>query len=447
MTFYQTYQEFVNETTQFNHLSKQSILNRLFSIYDQALIFELFHQEHGVWFCYIDLKSQYSRFLVSFDVRFKHIVETWAHPLDVMIKQQKIMRTEIDSAFPKLCLHFNHPNDARVSLIYSGHPTRPYVRMTKDEKTIFTMGNATEEIFTWKAVMDHPTIPWQDKVANPSFMWQRIFERLAAPYENKILLAIKLKTKKIDVYELDQKEHLRKTLYQALAEHLITLNLSKMDVDHYLFNHENFPIDRRLSSGQNASRYYKKAKKADIGLQQVQKQAKMNFEEIKALEFHLEQLKSLTLTSLTKTITFLINQRFISSEKKVKKNIDVIPQDRPYFLFQDQIKISFGKNQVQNDALTFGIASKKDYFFHIAHQSGSHVVLHCTAPTHEQLLFTGKLVLALARQTDGEVHYTAIKYVKKTKTKGLVKLEKYQSMKIKLSSFNLDDLLQSAKRY
>ncbi len=447
MTFYQTYQEFVNETTQFNHLSKQSILNRLFSIYDQALIFELFHQQHGVWFCYVDLKSQYSRFLVSFDDRFKHIIETWAHPLDVMIKQQKIMQTEIDSVFPKLCLHFNHPNDSRVSLIYSGHPTRPYVRMTKDDKTIFTMGNATEEIFNWKAVMDHSLIPWQDSVKTIPFIWQRIFERIAEPYENKILQSIKMKTKKIDVYELDQKEHHRKTLYQALAEHLITLNLSKMDVDQYLFNNENFPIDRRLSSGQNASRYYKKSKKAEIGLKQVQKQATLNLEEIKALKFNLEQLKSLTLSSLTKAMTFLINQRLISSEQKVKKTIDVIPQDRPYFLFQDQIKISFGKNQLQNDRLTFGIASKKDYFFHIANQSGSHVVLHCSSPTHEQLLFTGKLVLALARQTDGEVHYTLMKYVKKTKIQGLVKLEKYQSMKIKLSAFNLDDLLKSAKRY
>jgi hypothetical protein len=48
---------------------------------------------------------------------------------------------------------------------------------------------------------------------------------------------------------------------------------------------------------------------------------------------------------------------------------------------------------------------------------------------------------------DGEVTYTPVKYLRKTKKIGLVKLEKNQVIKIKIGNDDLTDWIQTAKRY
>jgi predicted ribosome quality control (RQC) complex YloA/Tae2 family protein len=102
---------------------------------------------------------------------------------------------------------------------------------------------------------------------------------------------------------------------------------------------------------------------------------------------------------------------------------------------------------LQNDVVTFQIASKKDYFFHIANQSGSHVILHHPEPSHELILLAGKLVLSLANLNDGQVTYAPVKYIRKTKKLGLVKIEKHKMIHIKVGTDDLSEWIQTAKRY
>ena len=46
------------------------------------------------------------------------------------------------------------------------------------------------------------------------------------------------------------------------------------------------------------------------------------------------------------------------------------------YITKDQIPIYVGKNNLQNDYLTFKMASKNDMWFHVKDMPGSHVVVH-----------------------------------------------------------------------
>ena len=58
-------------------------------------------------------------------------------------------------------------------------------------------------------------------------------------------------------------------------------------------------------------------------------------------------------------------------KKPVKKNVSV-----PYrFRTSDGLTVLVGRNNTQNDEITFRIAGKQDIFFHVKKAPGSHVIL------------------------------------------------------------------------
>ena len=83
-------------------------------------------------------------------------------------------------------------------------------------------------------------------------------------------------------------------------------------------------------------------------------------------------------------------------------------------------RVLCGKNNLQNDALTFKVAEKGDWWFHVHGAPGSHVVLICNGvddPPAED--FTQAAVIAACNSTlkqEGQqvtVDYTKVKNVKK----------------------------------
>lgn len=447
MTFFQTYDEFIKESHQLNTLIKHSIQNRGFSIYDHVFILEFFHEQKGLWYCLFDLHSQSSRLLVTFDTRLHTVAQKWAQVLDLSIKQQRCKAIDIHESFPKLRMHFMNDDGEITHLIYSGHPIRPYVHLMRENTALLKMGHSTEEQINWKAFNSQIMTVQQDGDVHHEKFWQVIFNRIAFPYVQKLNQALQQKNKKITLYDLDQKKHEKLHIYSSFASYLLTLNKSEMKIDHLNFEGHSLPVHRHLSSGKNAAIYFKKAKKASHGLIEVEKQRTKNQEEIDILEKHLVLINNASLSDLEKIKEFLISVRLLGSHQKIKKELKTIPKNRPYFLFMNNQKFSFGKNQLQNDVVTFQIASKKDYFFHIANQSGSHVILHHPEPSHELILLAGKLVLSLANLNDGQVTYAPVKYIRKTKKLGLVKIEKHKMIHIKVGTDDLSEWIQTAKRY
>ena len=77
-----------------------------------------------------------------------------------------------------------------------------------------------------------------------------------------------------------------------------------------------------------------------------------------------------------------------------------------------------GKNNSQNDALTFKTAHHNDLWFHTKDIAGSHVILRCenTAPEDADILFAANLAAHFSKAQNSSnipVDYTFCRYVKK----------------------------------
>ena len=84
----------------------------------------------------------------------------------------------------------------------------------------------------------------------------------------------------------------------------------------------------------------------------------------------------------------------------------------------DGKKVLVGKNNYQNDALTFKTAHHNDLWFHTKDIAGSHVILRCenTPPEEADILFAANLAAHFSKAQNSSnipVDYTLCRYVKK----------------------------------
>ncbi|MGL5977633.1 MAG: NFACT RNA binding domain-containing protein, partial [Erysipelotrichaceae bacterium] len=101
----------------------------------------------------------------------------------------------------------------------------------------------------------------------------------------------------------------------------------------------------------------------------------------------------------------------------------------------DGIPIYVGKNNLQNDYITFQLARKHHTWFHAKDIHGSHVLVLDEAPS-EHVIRTAALLASYyskARQSSSvPVNYTSVKNLKKPKQRvlGLVYLQNYKTIYI-----------------
>ena len=177
------------------------------------------------------------------------------------------------------------------------------------------------------------------------------------------------------------------------------------------------PLDRRLSIIQNMQAYYKKYDK----LKRAQKLLAVQQDACRANIRHLESIEA-SLDSSTRLAEIAeIQEELIASgylhEKMPKKNKDRRAQ--PFsFTAPDGTTILVGKNNIQNDALTFRTAAPTDLWLHVRDIPGSHVILRTggAAPSEETLHLAAQIAAHFSKARGSStvpVDYTAIRFVKK----------------------------------
>jgi len=108
------------------------------------------------------------------------------------------------------------------------------------------------------------------------------------------------------------------------------------------------------------------------------------------------------------------------------------------FISPDGMEVLVGKTARDNDALTFQIASQRDFWLHVAGCSGSHVIVRnpeglSTLP-RETLRYAAALAARHSKARDGgqvSVHVAQVKDVSKPKgaPPGQVSLKRYRSVR------------------
>lgn len=178
---------------------------------------------------------------------------------------------------------------------------------------------------------------------------------------------------------------------------------------------------------QNAQTLYKKYQKLKRAKQAVKPLLEELIAEINYLEniaLTLEQIDyqdKEDLTTIEEIKTELINQKYIEDQQyRTNNNQEQESQPRRYKT-PSGYEVLVGRNNRQNDILTFKIATDYDLWFHAQEISGSHVLLRLNAgdkPEDQDLQFTANLAAYYSQGRESEqvpVIYTNPNYVYKPK--------------------------------
>ncbi len=215
--------------------------------------------------------------------------------------------------------------------------------------------------------------------------------------------------KKLDIQKKQQSDAEKLDKYKIYGELLTAyayqLNDGEKSVKvlNYYDNSEvSIPLDENKSIRENASRYYEKYNKCKRTLEALKEQIAENEEEIGYLESILtyigisgseEELlqirRELAERGFVKRIYMIIpgsgsgngGSRKGKENKKNASGKGPVRQGkvRPlHYLTEDGYDIYVGKNNYQNEMVTFEIATGNDWWFHAKGVPGAHVVVKCS---------------------------------------------------------------------
>ncbi len=244
--------------------------------------------------------------------------------------------------------------------------------------------------------------------------------------------------------------------YKVSGE-LIKANLSSIKrgdreitvINYYSPRPENItiPLNEKLTPLENARLYFKKYRKTKDSFQII-------FEQLKSHQLKLDQLTELqrlyeqqinSLPNLLKTYNNLTKlgwaKKTTAPLKKPKKEKNRLVPAK--YISKDGWEIYVGKNNLQNDFLTFKLASGNDTWLHAKNIRGSHIIIKNKGS--KQSLPLGTLIQAAnlaayfsKAKKDNKVlvDYTLKKHVKKPKNAkpGMVIYSQEKSLWIKIDS-------------
>lgn len=231
----------------------------------------------------------------------------------------------------------------------------------------------------------------------------------------------KLKTKLKKLHK-DLEEASKLDQFQLYGE-LLMANLYQLEkgmkeatVINYYNNEEiMIPLDERKTPIENAQSYYAKYNKAKHALVRVKEQIEKTEEEIEYFEMLINQVSQASPSDIEEIREELAEQGYLKKRRTKQKNKASKPAPEK-FISSSGIPISVGKNNKQNDYLTFKLAKKTDIWLHTKNIPGSHVVIHSAEPDETTLKEAAILSAYFSKARNSSsvpVDYTRIRHVKK----------------------------------
>lgn len=176
------------------------------------------------------------------------------------------------------------------------------------------------------------------------------------------------------------------------------------------------PIDMRHDIKHNANRYYQKYHKAKRAQSILQEQIQLCIQDIHYFESLELQLEQATIQDAQEIREELAKQRYIKAQKgKIRKKKKQVEPHYVLFQFADT-KVYLGKNNIQNDYVTWKLGRKSDTWLHAKDLHGSHVIITAQNPS-ESILRDGAMLAAWFSQgrnsSSVPINYCLVRQLKK----------------------------------
>lgn len=179
------------------------------------------------------------------------------------------------------------------------------------------------------------------------------------------------------------------------------------------------PLDEHKSAIENANKYfdkYNKLKRTKAALDDIIKETKESIDYLDNISTYIDLATSED--DLTAIREELITSRYIN--KHVKDKRAKIKSKPLHYISSDGYDIYVGKNNLQNEEVTFKIANTNDWWFHAKNMPGSHVIVKLKNDNKEmpdRVFEEAGAVAAFYSKAKGqsavEIDYTKRKHLKK----------------------------------
>lgn len=224
---------------------------------------------------------------------------------------------------------------------------------------------------------------------------------------------------------------------------------TQLEVEDFETNEKRIiPLDPKFDGKTNAKRYYQKYHKGRKGVAYIEEQIEKTKAEVEYFNTLAEQLSIASVADAIEIKEELMNLGYIPMKKAKKSK----KQSLAYIhILSDENKhIYLGKNNLQNDAITFKLAHKKDLWFHAKDYHGAHVILASDDADEKHIRLCAQLAsyYSKARNSSSvEVQYTPISQLKKIPgaKAGMVQVGQYKTIFIDPDETYILDYIQSHK--
>lgn len=252
------------------------------------------------------------------------------------------------------------------------------------------------------------------------------FEALKTQLMDNIVKRIKKDEKILGVLanEKEEKADFEKFKEQGdiLASCIYSVKKGMTYVETYDFYNDKMikiSLDPQYTPQENLERIYKKYNKLKRGLE-------ANARRVQEVSQDLEYLNSIKLfietsndiENLKLIYEELVSQGYLKINSKKGKNKKQVKTLSYGVIEGDNYRILYGRNNIENDNLTFKVADKNDIWLHAKNIPGSHVIIKCEELTDEILMKGAEIAAFYSKGFVGDrisIDYTQKRYINKPK--------------------------------
>ena len=223
----------------------------------------------------------------------------------------------------------------------------------------------------------------------------------------------------IDLEHLKECENM--DMYRVYGElvvnniYLIKRGDSVLKCLNYYDNSEvDIPLDPQLSPSKNSAAYYNKYNKLKRTKEFVEKKLIADRNLLSYVCSIEEEISSLPFDASIAPIEEELAKLNGVKQKATKGKVRKEQAEPPYVYLVDGFYIYRGKNNLQNDELTFKIASSNDMWLHLKNDHGAHTIIITQGrEIPDNVMKVASEITASTKQASADVDYTLRRYVKR----------------------------------
>jgi len=267
----------------------------------------------------------------------------------------------------------------------------------------------------------------KERIKNISDDLFKIVKRQIKHYETKL---IKLNDSLNDALNLQADKDNGDLLY--IYPNLNEKGLKEVEIEDYEGNLKKVKLDPKLSIKDNANKYYSYYQKKRKGKVYIEEQIQIANSELDYFNSLFEQLSIANYSDAIDIKDELSKYGYLkkkTNKQNKKKKINL------YQIKVDGYTITFGKNNIQNDYLTFDYSKPNYTWFHAKGYHGSHVVVDNNELNEKIIRICANIAAYYSKgrlSSSVPVDYCSIKDVKKIKgyKPGFVSFKNYKTIYI-----------------